>query len=455
MQNKLSFLVWLALLLAGAPHAFAQNVLFEIIELPTVNSIIREYKPEIDIVYNKNTQSSFLYVDRINMHASEVVSPIPADVTDMEIVGDTVYFCANYMGNIYYGFFDIYSTFFGFASINVYEIPFHPYDVIGGNTLYSDISLSKLEVYRSNANNIHIFMIADVIFNNPLTTDYSVIMEAYYNGAVWDVRIESEPDRVYYFNDLTVTENYLWVVGHKNRGRGEYMHGYKLINSPVIGSQMCTNPLMQYWATGDDYNFPISKPLIETLNGDSVVVAWYGKVSGVYGVTIAGYTVGCSVSLIKRAFVPNVTLTSEFRDLKYNARSKYLYLLPDHNLSSVVDMLYMFDLAAGGVEVYRSPLPSIHSLDARSSDGGAVVSGKTIDGNLGEWKLYPSNDDCVSISNLSPTINLLPPFDDRNPLNNTRVTPNVINIRHTLNGYIIGPICGEWRFFNGNNQNQQ
>lgn len=69
--------------------AMAQNVQIEY-PLDTKNSLIREYMDNVDIIYNHGLMSSFLYVDRFSSNVVEVQLPIPLEVTDMEIVGDTL-----------------------------------------------------------------------------------------------------------------------------------------------------------------------------------------------------------------------------------------------------------------------------------------------------------------------------------------------------------------------------
>lgn len=430
---------------------FPQNALFEIPDFSPTNTLIREYKDKNEIIFVKDAQSSFLFVDRSTMLVYEAKLTVPADVTDMEIVGDKLFFCANYLGGLYCGFFDIYATFFGSASINVFQIPFYPQDVVNDSTIYPEsVLLSKMEVYYPSGSNIHIFMVADVIFNSSLTTDYSVLMDLRYDGSSWIVDIEEEPDRIYYFNDITLTENYLWVVGHKNGGRGEYMHGYDLNIPPgtsqIIGLYLCAPSLMKYWATDNDFYFPVSKPLIETIGGDTVVVACYGMVDGYWGVVISGYTIGSSVSLLTRGYVSNVTLTSEFRDLKYNPYLKKLYLMPDHNHSVTQDALYLFDMASNCAFIFQSLLPEIHSLDFRKADEGAMISGITKEKSLGEWKLFPAYDNCARITDLLPSINSTPPFGDCNPLHYFWITPNRITVKTKIYKHSISKVCGDpWR----------
>ncbi|MBR6292730.1 MAG: hypothetical protein IKR33_08000 [Bacteroidales bacterium] len=443
MKKKLSLLVWLALMLAGVPHAIAQNVVYDIPDLTTTNTLIRSYQPEVDIIYNNDARSSFIYFDRPNMQAIEAELTLPLDVTDMEIVGDSVYFCANYMGNIYYGFFDVNSTFFGSAPIDVYQIPYYPYDVINGDTLYPSISLSKLEVYQPSANNIHVFMIADVIFNNQLTTDYSVIIEAYYNGTMWNLVIEYEPERVYYFNDITVTDHFLWVVGNKHGATGEYMHGYALLAiSNIIGNGFCTFNRLDYWATPDHYYYPVSKPLIETIENDKVAVACYGKIEEVPGIIVSRYNIGYTVTLIDRVMVPNVTLTNEFRDFKYNTQTQSFFLMPDHTASGTMDMMYEFNLGGTSVNLYQSLLEEIHSVDTINDNPIAVVSGITSDGFLGDWTVRPTIDECVEINTMIPDHYSADVFDDCCKTNLLTLKPTYTPVHPSMKEYPIKRNCG-------------
>ena len=438
MQNKLSFFIWLSLLLPSVPYATAQNVIYDIPDLTTTNTLIRNYQPDVDIIYNQDGRSSFIYFDRSTMQAIEAELNAPVNVTDMEIVNGALYFCANFMGNIYYGFFDINNTFFGSASIDVYQIPFSP-------TPSSSVLLTKLEVYYANAYDIHIFMIAEVNDPSSLIPDYSVIMDARTNGTLWNIDIELEPERVYYFNDITVTDNFLWVVGNKHGGTGEYMHGYDLVYTPnILGSFTClTIPGPQYWVTPDRFYYPVSKPLIETIENDKVAVACFGKIEEVPGIIVSSYNVGYTVTLIDRVMIPNVTLTNEFRDFKYNTQSQTFFLMPEHTASATMDMLYEFDLGGTFVNLYQSLLKKIHSVDTNNADCRAVVSGMTSGGFLGDWKVRPASDGCVDINTLIPNHYYADVYKDCYHTDIISAKPNYIPVHPIINEYLIERICGE------------
>lgn len=72
-------------MIATMPLSEAQSALYSINDIYTTNSLIREFQPGIDIVYNDKGQQSFLYVDRLGGMVYEAPSPYQIEVTDMEI----------------------------------------------------------------------------------------------------------------------------------------------------------------------------------------------------------------------------------------------------------------------------------------------------------------------------------------------------------------------------------
>lgn len=305
---------------------------------------------------------------------------------------------------------DIHGTFFGSSQITVLPIPYNnPTQTVYGITYIGQLELSKLEVQARgfvNAGDLHIYMIGDVNFFSTNATDFSCIIDVRYDGFRWYCDVAYEVGYVYHFNDLTITENYLWVVGDKHEATGEYMHGYDLPNSgsiAVLNTTLspCVFPSTCYWYIADFNYYPISRQLIKTLPGDNVAVACYGMINTHYPeVVVSIYNVGLNVSLIKRLYVPNVTMTDEFRDLKYNPMSDCLFLMPNHNYSGITDRFYRFDLSSYTASLQYSNFPQLHSVDYLHNDIGVVVSGMTSNNHLGEWKLTSTMLECESWSDL-------------------------------------------------------
>ena len=377
----------------------------------------------------------------------------PLEVTDMEILGDTLYFCGHLGSNNYVCLLDIPSTFMGSANITVIPVAYSPVDTVGTIIYPGIFTLSKLEVQKgliggSGPEFIHIYMIGDVDFGIPDTiTNYSCLVDVVYDGStlLWTINLIREPDRVYYFNDLTITDNYLWVVGNKYEGEGEYMHGYLL---PVDAQSVFSYLIiyagnMQYWWSDDFYYYPITRPLIETLHDDVVAVVCWGLINVTTPrLVISLYNVGFGVSPLVRIHLPNVTATTEFRDLKYNPQSNTLFFMPDFQNSVSTDAVYGFDLTTYTATLYKSIFSKLHSLDYFQANIGAVVSG-IIDGNLGEWQLFQHGEvqECIFEDDIPVIMFDADCKSHINPLRLTVLDPRPIEVAPTITEHDIEIVC--------------
>ena len=445
-------------------HVLSQNVVYEFPNVKTDYSLIRNYNENVDILYTYHSgTSSFLYFDKVTGIIREAkVEPV-IEVTDMELSGDTLFYCGHRNDSNYLCFFSVSGLFLTSPSLpaTVMLIPFFPAETHGGVIYNGTFTLSRLEVqkglFRDGDEFIHVYMIGDVEFGVPeIIKDYSCILDAAYSSGTsqWMLYTETEPDRVYYFDDLTITDNYLWVVGHKHEGEAEYMHGYrlpynadKIFTYPISLGPHCQQtspPYVTYWFTNSTEYYPLSRPRIETLYDNVVAVACKGSMYSSPYVVVSVYKVGPTVTLVDRLYVANTTNTDEFQDIKYNPTSDILFLVPDKNLSGVVNALYGFTIGAQQAHLYRSTtLREVHSVDYMHNDMGAVSSGMTANSLLGEWQLLPIKETCFKSRKLDVSIDATEPFDHCNPMYDSqdRLTPE--EIIPEIVELEVEKICGE------------
>lgn len=380
--NKITILV---LMLLADLAALGQSAVYEATGMISMNSIIRNYDQDVDIVYNDNGQSSFLHVNRTTGSVVEAQIPNLQSVTDMEIERNEnkVYFCGQYAGGPVFGRFSISSLFFGAGQVEITPISTPPIDYSGPTGIMTP---QKLEVQYINSADVHVYIIGYAELTVPYyTSAYTVLYDAMYNGTVWDIEHLHDQGGNYMFYDLAVTSNYLMMFGEKQGGQADYFSSCYIASSGNIhlSSLMFPSPYFSMYSCWLQEYYPITKPLVETLNGNMHVTACYAVFDGDSGIVISKYSM--PNVLTDRWFIPNITVSTGFRDLKYNRYNNKLYLVPELGHTVVTDLLYVFDLTTGTAQVYQSGVPNLCSVDALSYGDGAVVSGISSSGYVNNW----------------------------------------------------------------------
>lgn len=386
--------VFMPLMAAWCPSQISaqQNALYEIPGLLTVNSLIREYSPGKDVVFNQDGRSCFLLVERQSGVVTEAEVNGLSHVADMEIEGDTLYFCGTYGTDQVIGYFDINDLFTGTNQVNIVTIPYMP--IVGG--YIGALTVRKLEVLTYAANDVHVFVLGDLVFGAPpsVAPDYTCIVDAMFDGVTWTEEVIYERSGIYFMDDLAVTKNYLMVIGDKHGGTGDYWTCWSLPsigNSPLSFTNLPLTNISIYSTPDIDY-YPISRPLIELRDEDTCVVASYGQFEGKYGVVLSLYN--NPFTLADRWLVPDVAGAREFRDLKYNGCRRTISLVPDYFNTLCKDILYMFDLQNIQVQAFQTNFPGVYSVDALQGNPGAVASGMTKNGMVGIWRVDTAECEC-------------------------------------------------------------
>ena len=391
-----TFFLALTIIFFSGQVVLGQNTIKHVEYSISTNSLIRNLDDSIDIVYNTFGRQSFMLVNRNSNYVLDAFLPNLGLVTDMEIVGKELYFCGSYNGKPAIGRFELGSFFGGGGSAEIVQIDYFP--IVEGIT--GSTALKKLEVQYLNQDDIHVYAIGLVTFGNPNWNipDYTALFDCMYNGSVWDIEEIHSIDWVYRFYDLTVTNNYLYVVGEKFGGQGEYANAYSL---PTIGNIHLLAPpySLNMISVGTGVYYPISETLTESLIGNEFVTASYGYINGNTGVVISRYN--NPYNLYARYLIPNVTASTRFIDLKYNDADKMLYLIPDKVNSVTTDMMYVFDLQYELARVFRTSFPYLCSVDRKATTTGSVVSGITTDGEVGIWGTAKPDNNCTFETPLS------------------------------------------------------
>lgn len=438
-RGKMLLLSVVVLLMAALnpQPIMAQSALYEVPGLMTVNSLIREYQPGQDVVFNQDGRSCFLLVDRMAGTVTEAEVSGLNSVADMEIDGEMLYFCGEYNKGQVIGYFDINDLFFGTYTVNFVTVPYAP--VVNGYT--GQLTLTKLEVLTYNyPGDVHVFLTGDVVFGAQpwMAPDYTCLVDALFDGTIWREEVIYEPSGIYFMDDLTVTQTYLVVIGDKHGATGDYSHFEPL---PMPGNNyLLTVPSITYCYSPDIDYYPISRPLIETLTGDWYATASYGNFEGQTGVIVTLYSNPCVIQ--GRWFVPNVSGSTAFRDLKYDAHSDRLFLVPDYTQSTFIDGMYVFDLSNTQVQLYQSQQPGVYSVDVCHGMAGAVASGMTQGGEVGVWRVNTTSCECNQYINL-PVLKKIHDSDlNGADVGITYLRPNMETLVAPIGEYELSVMCG-------------
>lgn len=252
-------------------------------------------------------------------------------VHDFEIDEDEVFFCGNDASAPLFGFFKI-STLFS-SGTGMYTIG------MGGWYTSQEriLDLTKLDFYHLS-DGVHIFMVGKSEYVTPDETRQTrcmVDMRRDYMG--WNYDVAQEQYAVYYYDDITVTDNYVVVIGHKNGSNGHYSTPY-LLPASASNSLWTSSPYSAtYYSSGGGYycyNDPHRPVMIERLPNDYYAVVAYAGIGFGTGIVDRGTVIyiyepvynNCVFRCyISQGFAD--TAYWELRDFRYNDSTERLYLL--------------------------------------------------------------------------------------------------------------------------------
>ncbi len=429
MKPVLLKTVFLALFIVFfAGDVAGQSTVHEIMYLASNNSLVREYNRKVDIIYNDNGTRAFLNVDKGSMNVIEAQIPNLQSVSDMEIVDSVLYFCGVYAGVPVIGRFNINSFFFGGGSVEVVSVA----GVVSGR-----ISLNKLEVYFRSNKDVHVFVTASISPSAP-GMDYYAVLDAMYDGTGWDIECISDPGGGYVMSDLAITDNRLMVVGEKSGHRGDLFNHYILPTTPTTHLSVSSGvpPIMMHSNASAVYR-PLSQPIVEYIGNKEIVTACYGILNSDTGVVIT--KTDELVSGITFWIFPNVTGSTLLRDLRYEATSKRIYIVPDINSTVVKDYMYVFDMANETAQVYQSALRTVCSVSDNYNK--VSVSGITQGGTVGVWQT--SLSDCRCDRALDLKVDHASDYDAPGTMNVVvaRAIAPKMDISPVIDKYKLGVIC--------------
>ena len=390
-------------------------------------SMVRWYRSQVCVLYT-GSASNGNHFHLVNMGSGDIYSvEVEEDVTDMEILDDTLYYCGKLNG-----YFPILYLFplqhFYNANVNVKGRKYTP---------IKDYYPKKLEVFRVTGG-VHAVVVGDIV--NVNRTD-GFIADFWRAGtsAYWETEKLLYTDDKECYDDIAVTDNYV-VASGQVVSNGEIV--LRVLDKPVcISSTSCTTnydifdncnttntcEYTTYNYNGNDRKkigghgvYPVS---ITHTSGDHVVIACMVEESSSTGISakcIKINTGGVPYVIRNICAWPGNTVNSysNVREIRYDSQSDTLLML--------VDMLHATGQNSGIAKIdnavfsslyYTYPtMPvasySIHSIDRGDRWGlptpgynvyGKICSGtKTVStsGFSGIWSDALSSDACSETDTL-------------------------------------------------------
>lgn len=402
MKAKKILVGLFAMIMSMLPIAVqSQNVIYEVLNYPVENSIIRASpgKDAYVIYTDDGVNQKFVYFEPQGSYVRVAdFTTAKVQVNDMEIVDDLLFFCGSSLSGTgaVFGYFEIPSVFFssGDFYVNYTSDYFFP----NGQTREFLTSYYRLEVQKITSTDIHIYMIADAynVTGSTVSNNYRCIVDVWEQGLMaGQANTQEEFYGDYHFNDLAVTDRELVVVGDKHGGTGQYMHSYPL-PLPMTPTIFPSTSITYNYALDFQY-YPYPEVQIEHIDNSYFAVACRGVIQSTQkSITVTTYN-GMG-GLIDRIQIHDPYNTTQIRDLRYNPITHKLSLLPDWKYAGQTNSHYVIDLSPTytmtGVTLVTPNVDVLHSLET-SQSYQAMLSGQS-SGILQMWWSDIAQDQCAS-----------------------------------------------------------
>ena len=388
-MKKCYFLTLFAALICGL-QTYAQPDI--IATLPIYQkcdtSIIRDWNNDYSIVYTQQPRNKN-HFHLIRANDTTIISYLTTyTVKDMNISRDTLYFCGlSNTGDPVIGFFAISDFLSGGLQENIVPMPYHP------DMANSNFTPKKIEPFHVS-DGIHAIVLLDARFATDSVKKVLCDCYRFYSTTTWAFYYGfystfDGGNNIFYCDDIAVTDNYVFLVGHKRYSAGIYMRffnkptnaSFSIFNLP--GPTIDYNDIYYYAyplggnlnVLGDSYG-EHSVYCTHTENDDVAIACMAHYLDGntfTYGATVKliGLTTTMNLYYDKDILIPySSTLDSRWdvRDLRYDHRTKDILMLSDMNnpingtLESVVTRVDYPNLSSA-TSVWPTLKTQLHSMD--------------------------------------------------------------------------------------------
>ena len=375
MKNKTltKTVMTLALLFSTATAATAQEYIKEVDNLPGDATLVREYKNDKRVICSSRYDSTtFVMVTEGGTMAPYITINEDVSVNDMEVYGDTLYFC----GAIYRGSLEGYIGYIDLAAFPATSVRL---------TIMSDLqSCNKLEVMRSCYDNrMHIIATATEASTKTCLVDF---VRANYPGWNYYKSTGDSPERVY--NDVAVTDQYVVVTVRDFKDSLGYIY---YLDHPTPGNHIFYGSLFE----AQVYTGVMSSILIESQQADKFITVCKDKVNlGIvspFVFDVASFNGYTPLARKSRLCGDNPGInTNHAIDLKYNEVDEETDLLVNCQYNGYRNsLIYHIDTTVNIVgRLYNQQ--DIRSLDfLRRDPVHFIASGFSYRGELWFYKYMP------------------------------------------------------------------
>ena len=289
-------------------------------------------------------------------------------VSDFTVLDGIVYFCGRYLGVGAFGYFNEADFANSQITLNVVNLP---------NLEYAD----KIKVYVDPIGVVNVAVIGKSFKSGSYVVDNDYLYVGEINGISYSYHEYPHPNtspydnNEYYYQDLTVTDNYIVTVGYKDWNNQE------MCVTKIDKSNLTSNS--HHIITDPDQLSLNSLFVLEALEGDTVAFAslFFDINDGRKYARLYTYDVSSSTNTgIQDVLLPEKTT---FDDLKYLPHDRSLLLLltssnypTASDISSIVYYLDPYATSPYMAYFLYDPTNSFHSLD-RMQTSHFIIGGKT------------------------------------------------------------------------------
>ncbi|MBR3724125.1 MAG: hypothetical protein IKN11_01870 [Bacteroidales bacterium] len=383
----------------------------KIVEFPNQpycdTAIVRNWDDQYSVVYSQSPTRGnyFSLVDALGGVAYSARTG--CKVKDMEIDSDTVYYCGrSSSGGPVIGYFAVADLMSSTFQENIVSLNF-PSDV---TSQVSIITPKKIEAFHVS-DGVHAIVLVDARFPSDSVKKILVDISSAYSVSTWSSSMcyygtFAGTENIFFCDDVAVTDNYVFLIGHKRYSAGIYMRKFIKptccmggANDNILyssGGPNVYDDIYCYYSPGGNVSilgdsYGEHSVYCTHTEGDNVAIAcmadYFDGTVNTFGTTVKCINVS-SMTLTNGVFYPYSTVYNsswEVRDLRYDPKNKKILMLHDmdhpinytlENMVTSVDYP-LLSTAMRSWPAYGFPRTSIDRFDGLTDGISSAGTGGT------------------------------------------------------------------------------